>query len=48
VALLYALRGRASQTALGALQDFAGGILAHIAPEIGAETAEYVGSLAKW
>ena len=48
VALLYALRGRASQTALGALQSFAGGILAYIALEIGAEVAEYVESLAKW
>jgi ZIP family zinc transporter len=48
VAMLYVFRGRASQTALGALQAFAGGILAYIALEIGAEVAEYVESLAKW
>jgi ZIP family zinc transporter len=36
VAMLYVFRGRASQTALGALQAFAGGILAYIALEIGA------------
>ena len=48
VATLYVFRGRASQTALGALQAFAGGILAYIALEIGTEVAEYVESLAKW
>jgi len=35
VAMLFVFRGRASQTALGALQAFAGGILAYIALEIG-------------
>ncbi len=48
VAMLCVFRGRASQTALGALQVFAGGIPAYIALEIGAEVAEYVESLAKW
>jgi len=48
VAMLYVFRGRASQTALGALQAFAGGILAYIALEIGAEVAEYVEKLSKW
>ncbi len=47
-AMLYVFRGRASQTALGALQAFAGGILACIALEIGAEVAGHVESLAKW
>ncbi len=42
VAMLYVFRGRASQTALGALQAFAGGILAYIALEIGAEVARGV------
>jgi ZIP family zinc transporter len=45
VAMLYVFRWRASQTALGALQAFAGGILAYIALE--AEVAEHVESLAK-
>ena len=48
VAMLFVLRGRASQTALGALQAFAGGILAYIALKIGAEVAECVKRLAKW
>ena len=48
VAMLYVFRGRASQTALGALQAFSGGILAYIALEIGAEVAEYVEKLSKW
>jgi len=48
VAMLSVFRGQASQTALGALQAFASGILAYIALEIGAEVAEYVERLAKW
>jgi ZIP family zinc transporter len=48
VATLYALGRRASSTALGALQAFAGGILAYISLDVGAEVAEYMEGLAKW
>ncbi len=48
VLLIYVVRGKLSSTALGALQAFAGGILAYIALEIGANVAEYMESLATW
>lgn len=48
VVIMYMVRTKLSRTALGALQAFAGGVLAYIALEVGAEVAEYVEELAKW
>jgi Predicted divalent heavy-metal cations transporter len=48
VAMMYMMRNKLSRAALGALQAFAGGILAYIALEVGAEVAEYMEELAKW